>query len=319
MARIRLWRALAFLLVCGSTSASAASGPSGPSDTGPVPPGAAALAAAAPGDSATGSPPLASIGAPVDARPATDPSGRRPARDVWRAVRTLGSDARAIVTSPARLNRTGAAWIAGTALVTAVVYNNDEAILRMVRRQHGDPVYDAVLEVGNTLEPLGYMGRTAPYYVGALGLGYVLGNRPLTVIPGQVIESHLIAGGVRNVGKVLIGRRRPFEGEGSRAFEFDGGTSFPSGHVSIAFEIATVLSAHARRWPVTAAAYALASTVALQRVDSGNHWASDAIVPAVTGTFIARTIVRRHEQRSWALVPALAPGDAPGVRLVVAF
>lgn len=283
MARKQGWLALAVVVLCGIPATSGAQ----------------------PGESAAPAAPVA--------------AGRQPARDVWRGVQTLGSDSWAIVTSPTRMNRTGAAWLAGTAIVTAVVYNNDEAILRMLHRQHGDPVYDAVLKVGDNLEPLGYMGRTAPYYVGVLGLGYAFGNRPLTVIPGQIIESHIIAGGLRNVGKVIIGRRRPFEDKGPRDFSFDGGTSFPSGHASIAFEIATVLSEHARRWPITVTAYALASAAALQRVDSENHWASDVVVPAVTGTFIARTIVRRHEHRTWALVPTLAPGAAPGVQLVVAF
>lgn len=251
--------------------------------------------------------------------PAAGSSGQNPGRDALRGVRTLGSDAWTIFSSPARLDRTGAAWLAGTALVTAVVYNNDEAISRAFRRQHGDPVYDAVLKLGNNIEPIGYMGRMAPYYVGALGLGYAFRNRPLTVIPGQIIESHIIAGGVRNLSKVLVGRRRPFENRGARDFSFDGGTSFPSGHTSIAFEIATIVSSHAGRWPVTVSSYALATTVAMQRVDSGNHWASDVLVPAVTGSFIAKTIVQRHEERVWAIVPSFAPDGATGLQLVVAF
>jgi membrane-associated phospholipid phosphatase len=253
------------------------------------------------------------------AAPAPGSSGRNPGRDALRGVRTVGSDAWAIFSSPARLDRKGAAWLAGTAAVTAIVYNNDEAIRRAFLRQHGNPVYDAALKLGNNLEPLGYMGRIALYYVGALGLGYAFGNRPLTVIPGQILESHAIAGGVRNLSKILVGRRRPFENRGPSDFAFDGGTSFPSGHTSIAFEIATILSLHAKRWPVTVSSYALATTVAMQRVDSGNHWASDVVVPAVTGSLIARTIVRRHEDRTWAVVPSLAPDGAAGLQVVVAF
>lgn len=253
------------------------------------------------------------------AAPVPGSSDRNPGRDALRGVRTLGSDAWAIFSSPARLDRTGTAWLAGTALVTAVVYNNDEAISRAFQRQRGNPVYDAALKLGDNIEPTGYMGRTMPYYVGALGLGYAFRNRPLTVIPGQIIESHLISGGVRNLAKVLVGRRRPFEDRGSSDFSFDGGTSFPSGHTSIAFEIATIVSSHAKRWPVTACSYALATTVAMQRVDSGNHWASDVLVPAFTGSLIAKTIVQRHEEHVWAIVPSFAPDGATGLQLVVAF
>lgn len=248
------------------------------------------------------------------------PPGRNPVRSALRGVRAFGADAWYVTSSPLRLDRRGLAWFAGTALATAVVHANDGPIQRMLDRQHGNAAYDAVLKTGDNLEPLGYMARTAPFYVGTMAIGWALDNRTLTMMPAQVLESHVIAGGLRNVGKVLVGRRRPFENRGPNAFEFDGGTSFPSGHASIAFELATVVSMHARRWPVTAGAYALATTVAIQRVDSRNHWPSDVIVPAVTGSFIARTVVQRSSgPRTWAFAPVLRPGGAPGVQVVVAF
>lgn len=258
-------------------------------------------------------------GGPADSTRASTLPSRNLLRDIGGGFATLGSDAWAVASSPGRLDRTGLTWALGTAAVTAVVYHNDEGIQRAMRRQHGNGVYDAALKMGENLEPLGYMGRTAPYYLGTLALGYGFRNRILMTIPGEIIESHVIAGGLRNVAKVLIGRRRPFEGQGSRAFEFDGGTSFPSGHASIAFELATILSEHAQRWPVTVGSYALATTVLIQRVDSGNHWPSDVLVPAVTGTFIARTVVRRHGDRAWALVPVEMADGEPVMAVVLRF
>ncbi|NOT35653.1 MAG: phosphatase PAP2 family protein [Candidatus Eisenbacteria bacterium] len=242
-----------------------------------------------------------------------------PIQDVGNGLRAFGSDAWSIASSPARINRRAVLWIAGTAAVTAVIYNHDEAITRAALRNQGDPTYDAVLDVGYSLESLGLMGKTAPFYLGALGIGYAFRVEPLTVIPAQILESHLIAGGVRNLSKLFIGRRRPFENQGPEAFEFDGGTSFPSGHTSVVFELATILSHHANRWPVTVATYALATTVAIQRVDSRSHWASDVVVPAVTGTLIARTIVRRHDARAMALVPTVSANGAPGLKASFGF
>jgi membrane-associated phospholipid phosphatase len=130
----------------------------------------------------------------------------------------------------------------------------------------------------------------------------------------------MIAGGVRNGAKLFIGRRRPFEDQGPDAFEFNGGTSFPSGHASVVFELATILSHHARRWPVTVATYGIATTVAVQRVSSRNHWPSDVFVPAVTGTLIARSIVRRRDERAaWAIVPGVSPNRSLGLLVTCSF
>ena len=245
-------------------------------------------------------------------------------RDAGRALRTLGSDAWFLASSPARMDGRDALTLAGVVAATAVVFNHDEAILRAARRNHDDPIYAPIKRLGYNLEPVGLMGNTLPWYFGTMVVGYAAGSRPLTVIPAEIIESHFLAGGVRNLSKLLLGRRRPFENQGPRAFEFDGGTSFPSGHTSVVFELATILSQHAQRWPVTVTTYALATTVAIQRVDSGNHWASDVVVPAITGTLIARTIVDRHRQGTSATVaatlgPVLTPGGGIGPGLTFRF
>jgi len=256
---------------------------------------------------------------------APDSSGsvaRHPVRDAGRALRTLGSDAWFIASAPARMDRGDALMLAGVAGITAVVFNNDEAILRAALRNHDDPIYAPIKRLGYNLEPLGLMGNTLPWYFGTMVVGYAIDSRPMTVIPAEIIESHFLAGGVRNLSKLFIGRRRPFENEGPRAFEFDGGTSFPSGHTSVVFELATILSEHADRWPVTVTAYALATTVAIQRVDSRNHWASDVVVPAVTGTLIAKTIVKRHRlapegRAAWRVHPAVSAGGTPALAVTV--
>ncbi|HYM81178.1 MAG TPA: phosphatase PAP2 family protein, partial [Candidatus Limnocylindria bacterium] len=84
---------------------------------------------------------------------------------------------------------------------------------------------------------------------------------------------------------------------GARRFVPDGGTSFPSGHASVIFELATIASHHARSRPVSILAYTLATTVALQRVEARTHWPSDVFIAAATGHIIAKTITRRHDER----------------------
>ena len=217
-----------------------------------------------------------------------------------------------MLAAPARIHTRTLPWIAGAVAVGAVLYAYDQDIHDAVKDAYGEPLFEAVVGPGRELEALGNMGVTNKYWFAALGIGHVTGWDPLREISGEVIESHLLAGGIRNLGEVVIGRSRPFEGNGPRHFDpghgrlltewisLDGrmnGTSMPSGHASVAFELATIASFHARHPVVTIGSYAIATSIALQRLDSSAHWASDVYVGALVGTLVARTVVRRHAAR----------------------
>lgn len=253
------------------------------------------------------------------AAPAAHDGGRDPGGDLARGARAFGSDLWYVVSSPARLDREGAAWLVAFLAVGGVIYANDEALHEALLRNREEEPYRTFGDVGDALEPVGFMGHTNPYYIAALGVGWALQIDWLTNVPAQILESHLISGGLRNAAKVAIGRRRPFETDDPYTFEFDGGTSFPSGHASVVFELATILSHHARSTPVTVLAYAAATSVALQRVHDSTHWPSDVYVAAVSGTLIARTVIGRNESRALALAPVSLGNGGVGLAGVVRF
>lgn len=60
--------------------------------------------------------------------------------------------------------------------------------------------------------------------------------------------------------------------------------SFPSGHTSFAFSLATSLSLDYPKWYVIAPAYLWAGTVAYSRMDLGVHYPSDVLVGAIIGS-----------------------------------
>jgi hypothetical protein len=230
-------------------------------------------------------------------------------RRVGRTVGNFGSDVWYVFSSPARMNRKGFFYTVGFLTATGVLYAYDEEISDAFHRSVGDPFYDAVITIGDFIEPVGHMGKTNPFYVAGAIVGTGFSIPWLQTFTYEVLESHMISGGIRNAAKYLIGRRRPNEGYGSRFLEFNGGTSFPSGHASVIFELATILSHYTNRRGATMAYYGLAGCLAAQRIDSNQHWPSDVFLSAVTGTLVARVVVHRNEERRGKNVPVL--GFAP--------
>jgi len=65
--------------------------------------------------------------------------------------------------------------------------------------------------------------------------------------------------------------------------EFDNTYSFPSGHVSIAFSVATSLMLTTKKWYITVPAFAWATGVGYSRIYLGQHYPSDVLAGAVVG------------------------------------
>lgn len=96
--------------------------------------------------------------------------------------------------------------------------------------------------------------------------------------------------------KALTGRSRPSAGEGSSHFKpLSGGQSFPSGHTTQAFVLASVISAHADQPWVTGVSYGLATLVGVARMERRGHFLSDVLGGAAIGTFVGREVVRFNQ------------------------
>ncbi len=85
--------------------------------------------------------------------------------------------------------------------------------------------------------------------------------------------------------KYLIDRKRPFR---TLAGVHTKGTletspSFPSGHTSSAFAMATMLSLHYPKWYVIIPSYAWASLAGYSRIAIGMHYPSDVLMGAAVG------------------------------------
>lgn len=81
--------------------------------------------------------------------------------------------------------------------------------------------------------------------------------------------------------KQSINRNRPSGGQ----------YSFPSGHTSSAFAVATVVDHH-YGWKASVAAYATATFIGASRIDSRKHYLSDVVAGATLGYIAGRTAIR---------------------------
>lgn len=162
------------------------------------------------------------------------------------------------------------------------------------------------------IRPLGQEAGLA-LLVGSWTLGDLAGRPTLQRIGRDGLEATVISAGVlAPLIKKIAGRERPRREMGSGVFG-GSGQSFPSGEVTQAFTIASVVSAHSNRKWVKGLAWTLATATAWQRMELDAHWASDVTAGALLGTAVGRWVVRRN-RGAWAVEPLLGDRSA-GVNL----
>jgi membrane-associated phospholipid phosphatase len=167
------------------------------------------------------------------------------------------------------------------------------------RTAGGDRVATVARSFG---EPLGAAGAIV---VGSYVGGWAFGNARLRETGFQMAEAVLFSGAVTSLGKLAFGRSRPREEMGSVSFRPLGGrlgydhSSFPSGHTTVAFAVASVAAERVRGlgW----AAYPLAALVGWSRVNDDDHWVSDVVAAALLGTATGWWVTHRHRETGWTL------------------
>lgn len=121
-------------------------------------------------------------------------------------------------------------------------------------------------------------------------------------------ETLLIANGIKEITKLCVNRTRPYMYYDSDTWpedDVDSGdyrNSFPSGHTTIAFASATFTSCtfskyfpdSAWKYPVIAGSYALAAGTSALRIMSGNHFMTDVLVGAATGSAVGFLVPWLH-------------------------
>ena len=127
-----------------------------------------------------------------------------------------------------------------------------------------------------------------------LGAGLISGRKGLERSGARVLASVVLAGVITGGGKVVVGRLRPDESTTQYAFKpFSHHDSFPSGHATMAFALATSLADEIRRPWASALLYAGATGTAWSRLNDHRHWLSDVLAGATVGVTAASFVEGR--------------------------
>ena len=176
-------------------------------------------------------------------------------------------------------------------------------------RDRGPQRSGALRTTARAFNTLGDPG-TLVIAVGTYGLGRVLRSDHVTDLGLHTTEALALGSTVTGVLKGLAGRKRPYLNRDdpdafgfAQGFSGGGRTSFPSGHVTAAFAVATAVTAETHHfwpgapWIVGPLLYAGAGTVGLARMYDDKHWASDVVLGAGIGTISGLAVVRWNHTR----------------------
>jgi len=133
------------------------------------------------------------------------------------------------------------------------------------------------------ITPLGG-GRGEELTFVMIGAGWLTRNQRMTNAGVDALESSVLASFVTKAGKKIARRERPNGSDNQ---------SFPSGHATSAFAIATAIATDYRDKPAVPI-IALATSVAVARVHENVHFPADVVAGALIGRATAKAITAGH-------------------------
>ena len=169
----------------------------------------------------------------------------------------------------------------GSVITTKVSAQNwDIDLLKEINLERNKALDPSFKFVTNSVSP---MSIGTPMAV--LGLGLIQKDSSLTSKGIIMVEALCVNAFTTTALKLVFKRDRPFVTYPYLDKQADAGSySFPSGHTSSAFALATSLSLAFPKWYVIAPAYVYASAAGYSRMHLGVHYPSDVLAGALVGT-----------------------------------
>jgi membrane-associated phospholipid phosphatase len=164
-------------------------------------------------------------------------------------------------------------------VISGYSQNLDIRLLRDINLHRNTHLDGTFRTISATASPFAFGTPVILYGIGLINKDKDMKDKAL-YIGATVITSTVIATILKNTVK----RERPFNTYPDIQKETSGGGySFPSGHTSDAFSLATSVTLAYPKWYIIVPAYVWAGAVGYSRMDLGVHYPSDVLMGAVTG------------------------------------
>lgn len=170
--------------------------------------------------------------------------------------------------------------LAGSAAVVASYFLLDVRAIAAATGWRSDLLHDWI-RLTNRLGGGGNPPMIVLFFVVA---GLALGRRDWWRLGGAMAIAGVFAGAIASLMKRVFERARPDTWLGHDVFQWEGETSFPSGHTIGAFALMVVILVGARSRALRLVAVILAVSVAVARVLALRHWPSDVLMSATLGS-----------------------------------
>jgi membrane-associated phospholipid phosphatase len=212
--------------------------------------------------------------------------------------KSILTDTRDIVISPARWNKYQWIAVSGVIVVAGLLYTQDANIQKVVQKNQ-TPYLNYASKYG--LERLGSGIYTIPALAVMYGVGAIVKDDKARYTALKGVEAFAVAFVFDQVLKQITHRHRPYQDDPPNPYLWDGpfnmpsNSSFASGHAANAFAVATVIAtSYSKTIWVPILCYTFAGLTAASRVYQNDHWFTDVFVGSAIGFAIGRTIMNNH-------------------------
>lgn len=220
----------------------------------------------------------------------------RPLDTLWHDVKATVTDAGLLFGRPLRFGSQDWLLTGGVMGGTAMLMSVDESLrdeMLSARGTDGDRAMDAAKQFGERIPALVVAGSIYT-------TGLVFDSPKIRVMGRHVVQSLAYSALVTTVLKATFARHRPFLNEGAYVFDgpfatIDPHFSFPSGHATVAFAVASSLAADIENPWATVGLYSLATLTALSRMYHDRHWGSDVFLAAALASAIGYGTANLHD------------------------
>jgi len=207
-------------------------------------------------------------------------------------------DTKDVLISPVKWNSKEWLLVGGIIGATTLVYTQDKPINDFFQRNRS-PLTDGISKQG--LERIGSGVYSLPLLGAAFLYGTIAKKEKPTRVALDGVKAFVVSGVIVQGIKMGTQRQRPYQlPQPAVPNTFEGPTgnsgynSFPSGHTTSAFSVATVIATEYKniKW-VPYVCYALAGLTGLSRINDNKHWASDVCLGAAIGFGVGKLVANQ--------------------------